>query len=600
MTRTISLSILATGLLAYGCASAPPSGDRTAARPRSSNRSPGSCGSKNQRMLRGEVHLAPARGSRRTPRNRRAPAAASVRAGGAGPPRRAHPGRSPRAPTRGAGGRAGRTGGWHRPAHPRAVDATRIPKCGRWRPSRSGSSVRRRATAALVAALKDPSPLVQGRAAEALGAIGAKAHAADIAAMMRPHVDAGVLRAIAPDDLTYPLAPRGRGGSAWGVRVRTPQSVRRACFHRRSTPEGQPVSEWWPVAYALGRAEDPRAAAALTVTHAERWLVHARVRRARAGSREGLSGCARAAAARGRRRAPAAGGARGGAGARGPRGARAAAPVLVRVMGGPALDPAFRTEVITALGRVRIERATASTLLDFLTDPAPGVRAAAFRALGAIDREAFLSALSGLEPDRHWTVRAAVASALGTLDPEQAVPLLDAPAEGCRISARCRRCFAALAAVKAPDVERLLLDHLRADDPSCALPRRPRSASCGRPALPRHSRPRIARPSGTRPMWRAAPSSARSRSTSARRAEPTLTAALADKDWAVRVRAASLLQTIDPARNPATAIRPAPTTVDAATIASSPHRVAAVLHRTCTWTRTRAPSRSSSRCSTRR
>ena len=34
-----------------------------------------------------------------------------------------------------------------------------------------------------------------------------KPHAAAIAAMVRPHVDAGVLRRLAPDDLTYPLAP---------------------------------------------------------------------------------------------------------------------------------------------------------------------------------------------------------------------------------------------------------------------------------------------------------------------------------------------------------------------------------------------------------
>jgi cyclophilin family peptidyl-prolyl cis-trans isomerase len=43
-------------------------------------------------------------------------------------------------------------------------------------------------------------------------------------------------------------------------------------------------------------------------------------------------------------------------------------------------------------------------------------------------------------------------------------------------------------------------------------------------------------------------------------AEPALAGALADKDWAVRVRAAELLKAIDPARETATAIRPAPTT----------------------------------------
>ena len=54
--------------------------------------------------------------------------------------------------------------------------------------------------------------------------------------------------------------------------------------------EGQPVSEWWPLAYALGRAEDPRAAAALTALTRSGGDVHARVRGARAGPRESLSG----------------------------------------------------------------------------------------------------------------------------------------------------------------------------------------------------------------------------------------------------------------------------------------------------------------------
>ena len=50
----------------------------------------------------------------------------------------------------------------------------------------------------------------------------------------------------------------------------------------------------------------------------------------------------------------------------------------------------------------------------------------------------------------------------------------------------------------------------------------------------------------------------RSRRTAPPRRPPTLKAALADKDWAIRVRAAELLKTIDPAADYATAIRPAP------------------------------------------
>ena len=57
---------------------------------------------------------------------------------------------------------------------------------------------------ALTTALTSPDPLVQGRAAEALGVLGHKAAAPAIAAMMTPHVEAGVLATIAPDDVGYP------------------------------------------------------------------------------------------------------------------------------------------------------------------------------------------------------------------------------------------------------------------------------------------------------------------------------------------------------------------------------------------------------------
>ena len=92
------------------------------------------------------------------------------------------------------------------------------------------------ATDALTLALKDQSPLVQGRAAEALAAVGATAHAAEIAAMMRPHVDAGVLRPIGPDDLTYPMAPAVeavRLGVYALTRLKTYRAARLGCARRQ-------------------------------------------------------------------------------------------------------------------------------------------------------------------------------------------------------------------------------------------------------------------------------------------------------------------------------------------------------------------------------
>jgi hypothetical protein len=47
-------------------------------------------------------------------------------------------------------------------------------------------------------------------------------------------------------------------------------------------------------------------------------------------------------------------------------------------------------------------------LLDVLADPSPSIRAAALRSLAAFDREVFVTALSGLDPDPHWSVRAAL------------------------------------------------------------------------------------------------------------------------------------------------------------------------------------------------
>ena len=56
---------------------------------------------------------------------------------------------------------------------------------------------------ALIAALKDPNAVVQGRAAQALGLMGDRTEgtAEAVSAMVRAHVSGGALQGIAPDDL---------------------------------------------------------------------------------------------------------------------------------------------------------------------------------------------------------------------------------------------------------------------------------------------------------------------------------------------------------------------------------------------------------------
>ncbi len=56
-------------------------------------------------------------------------------------------------------------------------------------------------------ALSDLSPVVRGRAAEALGLIGDIESAPAIGVMVGTYVKAGVLASIAADESAYPLAP---------------------------------------------------------------------------------------------------------------------------------------------------------------------------------------------------------------------------------------------------------------------------------------------------------------------------------------------------------------------------------------------------------
>ena len=78
-------------------------------------------------------------------------------------------------------------------------------------------------------------------------------------------------------------------------------------------------------------------------------------------------------------------------------------------------------------------------------------------------RRASSLVLAGLEPDRHWRVRAALAETLGTLPAELAT---DRAARRCcrtRTSASSRRCSSSLARLKASDLRAVLVQRL--DDP---------------------------------------------------------------------------------------------------------------------------------------
>jgi cyclophilin family peptidyl-prolyl cis-trans isomerase len=409
------------------------------------------------------------------------------------------------------------------------------------------------ARAALQKALGDPSALVQGRAAEALGLIGDRGDASLVGGMVRAHVQAGVLASIAPDDLTQPMSPQieaVRLGLYALVRFRDFGALAAAALDG----QGQPVSRWWPVSFALQRIEDPKAAPALLA------LLNTEGRYTAAFAARGLGAVKATQAApalatiiRDRRRDPAvviqairAIAAIGHGGS---------SPALAAIVADAKADAAVRVEALTALGALRADGVT-DLLLDLMSDPSPPLRGGAMRALASIDPETFLTALSGLDPDRDWTVRTAQAAALGTLTAEQAQPRLQVMLRDAdqRVVPAVLN---ALVAVKAPHVAEILLSHLEAEDFAVRAAAahglgRLKVASAS-PALAAAFRAAegestyVARAAALAALVTVDPAAAR----------PLLQAALGDRDWAVRVRAEALLRELKAPVDPG-AIRPAP------------------------------------------
>jgi cyclophilin family peptidyl-prolyl cis-trans isomerase/HEAT repeat protein len=319
---------------------------------------------------------------------------------------------------------------------------------------------------------------------------------------------------------------------------------------------GQPRVRWWPVAFALQRLEDRRALNALITLARE---AHPYTR---AFAVKGLSGLKDPSAvpvllpllssgersvlieairALGRIGDPAAG-----------------AP-LVRMIRDAGTNPQVRLEAVMAIGGIRTPEVP-DTLIDLLSDPAPAVRASAIRSLAAFDADNFVTILSGLDLDPDWSVRAALASVLATLAPEVGLPRLTAMLNDSdqRVVPSV---LAALVKLKAPTAASVLLERLKADDPAV---RAAAAEGIGqlKPANGDSALAEAYRAGQRDPDYPArAAALAAIAPYGAAAALPVLQSALADKDWAVRVRAARLLAQLDPAvgAEAETRIRPAPT-----------------------------------------
>lgn len=409
------------------------------------------------------------------------------------------------------------------------------------------------AAPALLTALADSDPTIQGRAAEALGLIAHTPAAPAVGAMVAAHVATGALNGLNADDMGAPKPPPVeaiRLGVYALVRLGSYDALAAAVIDR----DGQPRSRWWPVAYALQRINDPRAAPALlallagdgqlTRSFAVRGLAGLKDQRAATpllaiagNTSEPLA--VRIQAVRGLARLDDA----------------RAAPVLMRLIATNQVDQNLQLESIVALGQLRHPGAV-DLLIDLVSASWPSARSAALQALARTDPDTFITAISGLDLDDHWSVRAALATTLGELGRERGeqplTSLLRDPDQRVIPAA-----IDALAKVGAAGAIPDLLARLKADDQVVRAAAARALATLKAPgvtaaltealALSQRDGLYVARTATLDALTAVDPGAAR----------PLLVAAMADKDWAVRLRAAEQLKKLDPGAD-VSAMRPAP------------------------------------------
>jgi cyclophilin family peptidyl-prolyl cis-trans isomerase/HEAT repeat protein len=405
----------------------------------------------------------------------------------------------------------------------------------------------------LLTALTDSDPMIQGRAAEALGQIAHKAAAQPIATMVAAHVNSGALNGLNPDDMSYPKAP-----AVEAIRLGAFALVRLGSYDGLASafldPAGKPRSRWWPIAYAFQRVNDPRAVGALLdLFGGEGQLSRAFAARGLGASKDQRAAAPLLAAAEdaGQPLAVRIQAVRAIALLADPRGGA----VMRRLIASPKIDQNLQLEAITALGPLR-DPAAVELLIDLVSAEWPAARSAALNSLARTDIDTFTSALSGLGPDAHWSVRASLARTLGDLGRERAEGPLTSMLQD-QDQRVIPAVLGALATINAANAAQEFLARLKSDDPAV------RAAAARGLAT-------IKAPNATAALIEAFKTAQRDGLNTARNAaldaltaldpaaaKAVLTSALADRDWAVRMRAADNLRRLDPSAD-VSSMRPAP------------------------------------------
>jgi len=404
----------------------------------------------------------------------------------------------------------------------------------------------------LIAKLNDTSPLMEGSVVEALGLIGDPASAEPIGRMVSEIVGSGAL-AEPPDE----ALEASRDTPAAVFRLAMTSLVRLKAYDALAAAtldaSGQPRVRWWPVAFAFQRLEDPRALPALlALVQDPRPYTKAFAAKGLGAMKDQSAGAAllplvtssdfnvaiEAVRSLGRLHD-----------------ARAT-PELIKLLQAPNTSPAMKVEAATALATTRGDGAS-DALIPFLVDANPQVRAAVLRSLATLDPEGFVFMLSGLDTDSNWTVRAALASILGTLTPEAGLPRLRMLLNDSDTRV-VPPVLEALAKLHPPDAAQIVLDQLSSNDPFIRAGAADAIAQLKPPNGLAALTDAYTRGQGDTTYVARAAALAAAAAYGAEASTPLLTTALADKDWAVRLRAAQLLKQFNPSSDAMIRIRPAP------------------------------------------
>ena len=403
---------------------------------------------------------------------------------------------------------------------------------------------------ALTTALADPSGAVRARAIDGLGLIADPSAAPAISSAAAGC--APLIAPIPPDDEAWPKSPEieiCRAALFALVRVRQFDELAKVALDAN----GAPVSQWWPVAYALQRINDARAAPALlklasvtsvnTAGFALRGLGTLKDGRlvpiaADLAARDEIDIKVRIAAVRALGQVKT---------------AAATAPLLAIVNAERRPPLNLLMESVTALGASGMPAAF-EPLLDLLNDPAPAVRSAALEAAARVDPDKFLLVLSGIARDRDWTVRRTLTEVLATFPGDRVAVGLDELTQDEDLRVRSAA-MTALAAVKGETLTRRLFEAI--DSPDFAI--RATAAQLMGNAKPEGGVTKLAGAYARGDadgsyVARVSALEALSKYGSDE-AKAVLRRALADRDWPVRLRAAEYLRTLgEPAAEP---LRPA-------------------------------------------